>query len=77
MRVWLVESSIYYSFIASVTHRSVNDLGGTMDGSGSGRKLADDVVDIIRSRGGVAVANYGKSQMADGFFLMTTIEVHC
>jgi 3-hydroxyacyl-CoA dehydrogenase/3a,7a,12a-trihydroxy-5b-cholest-24-enoyl-CoA hydratase len=39
---------------------AVNDLGGTMDGTGRGNKLADDVVDIIRSRGGTAVANYGK-----------------
>ena len=38
----------------------MNDLGGTMDGTGSGKKLADDVVDIIRSRGGTAVANYGE-----------------
>ena len=40
--------------------RAVNDLGGTMDGTGRGKKLADDVVDIIRSRGGTAVANYGE-----------------
>ena len=39
---------------------AVNDLGGTMDGTGHGKKLADDVVDIIRSRGGTAVANYGQ-----------------
>ncbi len=39
---------------------AVNDLGGTMDGTGRGNKLADDVVDIIRSHGGTAVANYGK-----------------
>ncbi len=31
-----------------------------MDGTGRGKKLADDVVDIIRSRGGTAVANYGE-----------------
>ena len=31
-----------------------------MDGSGRGNKLADDVVSIIRSRGGEAVANYGE-----------------
>lgn len=38
----------------------VNDLGGSADGTGRGKKLADDVVDIIRSRGGTAVANYGE-----------------
>ena len=32
-----------------------------MDGSGRGNKLADDVVDIIRARGGVAVPNYGET----------------
>ena len=31
-----------------------------MDGTGSGKKLADDVVDIIHSQGGTAVANYGE-----------------
>ena len=31
-----------------------------MDGSGRGNKLADDVVQTIRDRGGVAVANYGE-----------------
>lgn len=54
--MYLLElTSLIYDF-----HNAVNDLGGTMDGSGSGRKLADDVVDIIRSRGGVAVPNYGE-----------------
>ena len=38
----------------------VNDLGGTMDGSGRGNKLADDVVNIIHACGGVAVPNYGE-----------------
>ena len=37
----------------------VNDLGGTMDGGGKGvNKAADDVVNEIKSNGGVAVANY-------------------
>ncbi len=36
----------------------VNDLGVTLDGEGSG-KDADLTVDIINSRGGEAVANYG------------------
>ena len=35
-----------------------------MDGSGRGNKLADDVVDIIRSQGGTAVANYGELLLA-------------
>jgi NAD(P)-dependent dehydrogenase (short-subunit alcohol dehydrogenase family) len=36
----------------------VNDLGSTVSGDGAGRD-ADAVVDVIRSRGGQAVANYG------------------
>jgi NAD(P)-dependent dehydrogenase (short-subunit alcohol dehydrogenase family) len=36
----------------------VNDLGGARDGSGSGRAMADGVVDEIRERGGNALANY-------------------
>lgn len=36
----------------------VNDLGGSVDGTGSGRD-ADVVVDLITSRGGKAVADYG------------------
>ena len=36
----------------------VNDLGGSVSGEGSGR-VADEVVDIITSRGGTASADYG------------------
>ena len=36
----------------------VNDLGGSVHGEGAGRD-ADIVVEIIRSRGGTAVADYG------------------
>jgi NAD(P)-dependent dehydrogenase (short-subunit alcohol dehydrogenase family) len=37
----------------------VNDLGGGVDGTGSGStSAADEVVQAIRSRGGTAVANY-------------------
>jgi NAD(P)-dependent dehydrogenase (short-subunit alcohol dehydrogenase family) len=36
----------------------VNDVGGTVDGKGSG-KDADLTVDLITARGGTAVANYG------------------
>ena len=40
---------------------SVNDLGGSWQGEGKSSKAADTVVDLIRSRGGTAVANYGKT----------------
>ncbi|NYE19641.1 SDR family NAD(P)-dependent oxidoreductase [Microbacterium immunditiarum] len=36
----------------------VNDLGGTVNGEGRGRD-ADVVVDLIRARGGEAIADYG------------------
>lgn len=39
---------------------AVNDLGGDKKGTGASQRVADEVVDIIRSRGGKAVANYGK-----------------
>ena len=39
----------------------VNDLGGDIKGEGKSSRAADVVVDEIRSRGGTAVANYGKN----------------
>jgi NAD(P)-dependent dehydrogenase (short-subunit alcohol dehydrogenase family) len=36
----------------------VNDLGGTVEGTGAGSAAADKVVDEIRAAGGEAVANY-------------------
>ena len=36
----------------------VNDLGGAVDGSGSGSTPADEVVNEIVASGGEAVANY-------------------
>jgi NAD(P)-dependent dehydrogenase (short-subunit alcohol dehydrogenase family) len=37
----------------------VNDLGGARDGSGSGSRMADAVVEEIEAAGGRAVADYG------------------
>ncbi len=36
----------------------VNDLGGSVDGSGAGTRAADAVVEEIKSAGGEAIANY-------------------
>jgi NAD(P)-dependent dehydrogenase (short-subunit alcohol dehydrogenase family) len=36
----------------------VNDLGGSVTGEGSDQRAADEVVDVIKSRGGEAAANY-------------------
>jgi NAD(P)-dependent dehydrogenase (short-subunit alcohol dehydrogenase family) len=36
----------------------VNDLGGSVTGEGADKRAADEVVDVIKSRGGEAVANY-------------------
>lgn len=37
----------------------VNDLGGAVDGTGKGSRMADAVVEEIRAAGGEAVADYG------------------
>ena len=39
----------------------MNDLGGTWTGEGKSSKAADDVVALIGSNGGTAVANYGQT----------------
>ena len=36
----------------------VNDLGGSVDGSGEGTSMADAVVEEIKSAGGDAIADY-------------------
>ncbi|MCU1456686.1 MAG: family NAD(P)-dependent oxidoreductase [Actinomycetia bacterium] len=36
----------------------VNDLGGSVSGEGGDKRAADSTVDVIKSRGGEAVANY-------------------
>ncbi len=36
----------------------VNDLGGTVTGEGSDQRAADEVVDVIKARGGAAASNY-------------------
>lgn len=50
--------------------RAVNDLGGDRKGVGSSKRLADEVVDLIQSRGGKAVPNYGKNYQLTCQWLM-------
>ena len=44
----------------------VNDLGGAVDGSGSGSTPADEVVKEIIANGGEAVANYDSVATKEG-----------
>jgi len=44
----------------------VNDLGGAMDGSGEGTRMADAVVNEIREAGGEAIANYASVSDPEG-----------
>jgi NAD(P)-dependent dehydrogenase (short-subunit alcohol dehydrogenase family) len=44
----------------------VNDLGGSVDGTGAEHRAADAVVEEIRSRGGEAVANYDSVATPEG-----------
>jgi NAD(P)-dependent dehydrogenase (short-subunit alcohol dehydrogenase family) len=37
----------------------VNDLGGSVSGEGADKRPADEVTELIRSRGGEAIADYG------------------
>jgi NAD(P)-dependent dehydrogenase (short-subunit alcohol dehydrogenase family) len=44
----------------------VNDLGGSVTGEGADAKVADQVVEVIKGRGGEAVANYDSVSDFDG-----------
>lgn len=44
----------------------VNDLGGARDGTGASSSAADEVVELIRSKGGTAVASYDSVATPDG-----------
>ena len=45
----------------------VNDLGGGISGDGKDTKAADIVVNEIRAKNGIAVANYGNYQKINKF----------
>ena len=51
---------------------AVNDLGGDIKGDGKSSRPADLVVEEIRSKGGVAVANYGQLL----FYCVAWLELH-
>ena len=44
----------------------VNDLGGSVDGSGAGSRAADSVVEEIRAAGGEAIPNYDSVSTPEG-----------
>ena len=44
----------------------VNDLGGSVSGEGADKRAADEVVEVIKKRGGEAVANYDSVADFDG-----------
>src|SRR4051794_41867770 len=44
----------------------VTDLGGSVSGDGSDKRPADDVLAVIKGRGGEAVANYDSVADFDG-----------
>jgi NAD(P)-dependent dehydrogenase (short-subunit alcohol dehydrogenase family) len=44
----------------------VNDLGGTVDGHGRDRRIADEVVAEVRASGGIAVASYDSVDAPEG-----------
>jgi len=44
----------------------VNDLGGSVTGEGEDQRVADQVVDVIKSRGGEAAASYASVADHDG-----------
>jgi NAD(P)-dependent dehydrogenase (short-subunit alcohol dehydrogenase family) len=53
----------------------VNDLGGSLDGSGGGSRVADQVVGEIRDAGGQAVADFGSVTSAEDAQAMVDLAV--
>jgi NAD(P)-dependent dehydrogenase (short-subunit alcohol dehydrogenase family) len=44
----------------------INDLGGSVEGTGSGTRAADEVVEEIKASGGEAIANYDSVAIPEG-----------
>ena len=53
----------------------VNDLGGAVDGSGSGNTPADEVVNEIIANGGEAIANYDTVATKEGANLLCKLQL--
>ena len=52
----------------------VNDLGGSVDGTGAGGTMADQVVAEIEAAGGKAVANHGNVTLAEDADSMSRLQ---
>ena len=52
----------------------VNDLGGAVDGTGEGSRMADAVVEEIRQAGGEAVADYGSVTSDADQMIVTAVD---
>jgi NAD(P)-dependent dehydrogenase (short-subunit alcohol dehydrogenase family) len=52
----------------------VNDLGGSVHGSGHSSKPADLVVEIIRSNGGIAIADYHNVSTEGEMIIKTAVD---
>ena len=51
------------------SHTLVNDLGVNRHGVGKSSNFADEVVDLIRSKGGTAVASYGEQLLVPHIYV--------
>lgn len=67
---------MHHCVCACVCVITVNDLGGTFSGEGKSSKAADEVVALIRSNGGTAVANYGKAKSIIYYTIEATSNFH-
>lgn len=72
--IFLGLGRVYAILLASLGAKIVvNDLGGTVHGSGASNSAADKVVQEIQKSGGVAVANYDSVEFGERI-IQTAIE---